>query len=97
MAFYTYEVRKPDDVFEPREYMQEELDALAIPMDRRDGCKNYYAEFKKCIAVQHQNNFRFRTWRKQGESNCGYYFDHWLWCREVKSAEAGLSGRTNTI
>ena len=41
---------EPDDKFVPKEHTQEELDALHIPLDRRDAtCKNYYAEFKKCI------------------------------------------------
>ena len=97
MAFYTYAIRVPDDVYEPKEHTQDELDAMAVPLDRRDGCKNFYAEFKKCIAVQHQNNTRFKTWRTKGEDHCGYYFDHWAWCREVKAAEAGVSGRMNSL
>ena len=51
MAYYTYEIRKPDDVYTPKEHTEDELDAMQIPMDRRDGCKNFYGEFKKCIAV----------------------------------------------
>ena len=43
----------PDDVFTPKKHEPEELDALKIPMDRRDACKDNYAEFKKCIMVQH--------------------------------------------
>ena len=97
MAFYTYDIRKPDDVYEPKEHTIDELDAMGIPMHARDGCKNYYAEFKKCIAVQHQNNLRFKTWRKKGQDHCGYYFDHWSWCREVKAAEIGVSGRATSI
>ncbi len=54
MAFFYYDARIPDDEFTPREHCQDELDAMLIPMDRRDGCKNFYAEFKKCIMVQHQ-------------------------------------------
>ena len=53
MAFFYYHVAIPDDVFKPKEHSQEELDALLIPIDRRDGCGDFYAEFKKCIAVQH--------------------------------------------
>ena len=53
MAFFYYHAAVPDDKFEPKEHTQDELDAMMIPMDRRDGCKNYYAEFKKCILVQH--------------------------------------------
>lgn len=53
MAYYTYAIRVPDDVFTPKEHTIDELDAMQIPMDRRDTCKNHYAEFKKCIAVQH--------------------------------------------
>ena len=39
----------PTDEFVPKEHLREELDSLLIPIDRRDGCKDYYAEFKKCI------------------------------------------------
>ena len=53
MSFFFYDARKPDDKFTPREHTQDELDAMLIPMDRRDACKDYYAEFKKCILVQH--------------------------------------------
>ena len=64
MAFFYYDVRGkwnsknlhltvPTDKYAPKEHMIEELDALKIPQDRRDGCKDYYAEFKKCIMVQH--------------------------------------------
>ena len=44
---------EPDDEFVPKTHIREELDALKIPPDRRDSCKDYYAEFKKCIHVQH--------------------------------------------
>ena len=45
-----YIIVEPDDVYTPKEHTAEELDALHIPLDRRDEtCKNYYAEFKKCI------------------------------------------------
>jgi hypothetical protein len=53
MAFFYYDVRVPDDVFTPREFCDDELDALLVAPDRRDSCKNYFAEFKMCIAVQH--------------------------------------------
>ena len=53
MAHWYYDIRKPDDVFEPKVHVQDELDAMKIPMDRRDGCKDFYATFKKCIMVQH--------------------------------------------
>ena len=67
MAFFYYDSRStllqiveslitaivPDDIFHPKEHSKEELDAMLIPMDRRDGCANNYAEFKKCIMVQH--------------------------------------------
>ena len=43
----------PDDTFEPKKHLVQELDALKIPLDRRDACKDNYAEFKKCIMVQH--------------------------------------------
>lgn len=51
MAYFYFDARIPDDVFEPRKHTQDELDAMLIPMDRRDGCKDFYAEFKKCIMV----------------------------------------------
>lgn len=53
MSFFYYDARKPDDTFEPRVHLQDELDALMIPQDRRDGCKDFYAEFKTCVTVQH--------------------------------------------
>ena len=38
--------------FVPKKHVREELDALKIPQDRRDvACRDYYAEFKKCIMV----------------------------------------------
>ena len=54
---------EPDDVYEPKTHRQEELDALKIPLDRRDGCKDHYAEFKKCIMVQHQTK-GFLKWKR---------------------------------
>ena len=51
MAFFYYDPRVPDDKFEPRSHTQDELDALQIPVDRRDSCKDFYASFKKCIMV----------------------------------------------
>ena len=51
MAYFGYDIRKPDDVYTPREHSTEELDALQVPLDRRDSCKDYFAEFRKCIAV----------------------------------------------
>ena len=53
MALFYYDIRKPDDKFVPKEHTQDELDAMQIPMDRRDGCKDFYATFKKCIMVTH--------------------------------------------
>ena len=73
----------PDDVFNPKEHTREELDAMLIPMDRRDGCANNYAEFKKCIMVQHQTKSVLK-WKKSDINYCGYYFDHWNYCREKK-------------
>jgi hypothetical protein len=93
MSFFFYDARKPDDKFEPRVHTQDELDSMLIPMDRRDGCKDYYAEFKKCILVQHQTRSSFMSWKKAGREHCGYYFDHWNQCREVKLADAGLQTR----
>ena len=86
----------PDDVFTPKKHEPEELDALKIPMDRRDACKDNYAEFKKCIMVQHQTK-GFMRWKYADQSHCGYYFDHWNYCREKKSHELGLSGRLNGV
>ena len=97
MALFYYDARKPDDKFEPKMHTQEELDALQIPMDRRDGCKDFYATFKKCIMVQHQTKASPLAWKKQGKANCGYYFDHWNGCREVQSAELGLSTTMNSV
>ena len=51
MAFFSYDIRTPDDTFEPKVHTQDELDAMQIPMDRRDNCKDFYATFKKCIMV----------------------------------------------
>lgn len=96
MSFFYYDVRKPDDVFKPRVTTVDELDAMLVPQDRRDGCKDYYVEFKKCIMVQHQTKSAF-AWKKAGRENCGYYFDHWNQCREVKFATLGLSGRMNSV
>ena len=53
MSFFYYDIRVPDDKFEPREYCVDELDALLVAPDRRDSCVNYFAEFKQCISVQH--------------------------------------------
>ena len=39
----------PSDVFKPKEHSPEELDAMLVPNDKRDSCKDYYVEFKKCI------------------------------------------------
>lgn len=96
MSFFYYDARKPDDVFTPRQHTQDELDAMLIPMDRRDGCKDNYAEFKKCIMVQHQTKSVFK-WKQAGREHCGYYFDHWNQCREVQAANLGLSTRMNSI
>ena len=64
MAFFYFQAAIPDDVFHPKEHSQEELDAMLIPMDRRDGCKDYYAEFKKCILVSHQTR-PVRQWKRK--------------------------------
>jgi len=56
---------------------------MQIPMDRRDGCVNYYAEFKKCIMTNHQRRMPF-TFKRSDQEYCGYYFDHWNTCRETK-------------
>jgi hypothetical protein len=46
--------------------------------------------------VQHQTKGIF-SWKKAGREQCGYYFDHWNHCREVKFATLGLSGRMNSV
>ena len=51
MALFYYDARIPTDVYKPREHNQDELDALRIPMDKRDRCKDIYADFKTCILV----------------------------------------------
>ena len=51
MAFFNYDVRIPDDEFKPKEHTIDELDAMLVPMDKRDSCKDYFVEFKKCILV----------------------------------------------
>lgn len=96
MSFFYYDARKPDDKYVPREHTVDELDAMLIPQDRRDGCKDHYAEFKKCIMVQHQT-LPVRQWKKAGTEKCGYYFDHWNYCREVKFADLGLGSRMNSV
>ena len=55
MAFFTYDVRVPDDVqkLPEREYSNDEVDAMLVPMDKRDRCVNKYIEFKRCIMVTH--------------------------------------------
>ena len=96
MSFFYYDARVPTDTYTPRKHTQDELDALLIPMDRRDGCGDNYAEFKKCITVQHQTKGFFQ-WKKAGRDHCGYYFDHWNFCREKRSADMGLGCRMNSI
>lgn len=97
MSFFHYDARKPTDTYVPREHTQDELDSMLIGMDKRDGCKNFYAEFKKCIMVQHQTKSSIFSWKSQGREHCGYYFDHWNQCRERRSADLGLSGTINSI
>ena len=97
MSFWYYDIRVPTDKFEPRQHTQDELDAMQVPMDRRDGCKDFYATFKKCIMVQHQMNSTMPTWKRKGREHCGYYFDHWNQCREVETANVGLSTRMNGV
>ena len=83
MAFWYYDVRVPDDTFTPKVHTKDELDAMQIPPDRRDDCKDFYATFKKCIMVQHQTSRSPFAMKKKGRDHCGYYFDHWNQCREV--------------
>ena len=86
----------PDDEYTPKTHLKEELDALKIPQDRRDTCKDYYADFKKCIMVQHQTH-NFMRWKYVDQSNCGYYFDHWNYCREKKAHVLGMSNTINGL
>ena len=55
MAFFTYDTRMPDDEFKhpAREYSADEVDAMLVPMDKRDRCVNQYIEFKRCILTTH--------------------------------------------
>jgi len=76
MAFFYYDVRVPTDVFVPREHTTDELDALLVSPANRDSCKDNYAEFQKCIVVQHQTK-SILNWKSAGRDHCGYYFDHW--------------------
>ncbi len=54
MSFFYYDVRVPDDKYQPKKHSIEELDALKLSQDKRDTCRDYYAEFRKCTMVQHQ-------------------------------------------
>ena len=81
IIIYLFILTVPSDVYEPKKHVKEELDALKIPQDKRDSCKDYYAEFKKCIAVQHNTKMVF-NWKYADKDNCGYYFDHWNYCHE---------------
>lgn len=55
MAYFYYTIQTPTDVdaYVPKKHTIDELDSLLIPPDKRDSCGDNYAEFKKCIAVQH--------------------------------------------
>ena len=54
MALFYFQPRIPDDVYTPpKQHTQDELDALRVPMDKRDRCKDMYADFRKCITVVH--------------------------------------------
>ena len=97
MAYFHYLPRKPDDEFTPGEFTQDQMDAMQIPMDRRDKCGNYYVEFKKCIMVTHQNNNGVLKWKRTAKANCGYYQDHWNFCREKFFTEIGLSTRATGL
>ena len=76
--------------YKPKEHVAEELDALKIPQDRRDACKNHYAEFKKCIMVTHQTH-SLLSWKRADQRECGYYFDHWNICRESNAHNLGMT------
>lgn len=97
MAFFYFDARVPTDTYTPREHVQEEYDAMLIPQDRRDGCKDFYMDFKQCIMVQHQTKANPWSWKKAGREHCGYYFDHWNFCREKRTADLGLSTKTNSV
>ena len=92
MSFFTYDVRVPDDTLKlpEREYTPDEIDAMLVPLDKRDRCVNNYVEFKKCIMTTHQHTNPW-SWVKHDRSRCGYYFDHWNHCRELMYSDIGYS------
>ena len=96
MAFFYYDIRVPTDEFKPRSFSVDELDALLMNPGVRDSCVDYHAEFKSCVAVQHQTK-GLAKWKSSVRDHCGYYFDHWHHCRERQAAEVGLSTRMNGI
>ena len=53
MSYFYYDARIPSDKYTPKEHSNDELDALRVPIDKRDRCKNLYAEYKTCILVVH--------------------------------------------
>ncbi|CDW80558.1 UNKNOWN [Stylonychia lemnae] len=96
MALFYYASHPPTDVFVPKEHTREELDALLVAPDKRDSCANNFAEFKKCILVQHQTK-RITQWKHADQEYCGYYFDHWNYCRQLKFTELGLISTTTQV
>ena len=46
-----FDLIAPTDEYVPHQHQQEELDALKVPLDRRDRCGDFYGDFKKCIMV----------------------------------------------
>ena len=86
----------PNDTYEPKKHENEELDALKIPLQYRDGCGDYYAEYKKCIGVVHQTRSSLQ-WKRAEKDNCLYYLDHWAYCREKKCHTLGMSVNMNGL
>ena len=95
MSFFFYGPRIPDDHFTPKTHSQDELDSLRVPPDKRDRCKDYFAEFKTCVTVVHQTTKKKSEWFTKDAEHCGYYFDHWNYCREKTSIELGLGNNVN--
>ncbi len=86
----------PSDTYTPKKHAPEEMDALKIPPEKRDGCVDLYCDFKKCIGVQHNTRSALK-WKSADKEYCGYYFDHWNFCREKKFHELGMSTTINGL
>ncbi|CAI2383294.1 unnamed protein product [Moneuplotes crassus] len=96
MAYFSYKSYIPSDhdTYKPKEFTELELDSLKISHGERDSCKNYLAEHKQCMITIHQTTkglFKVNTLKKKQKSHCGYYLDHWFYCRELMFTNAGLT------